>query len=737
MLSAALLLIVQVQSQAVPSIPTDSYSDSATADLVRRARSARERNERLVSAYDVRVSSRLGVGIRALARDRMLYRQEVVADIHWRRDSITTVEVIGAREGVPIAIKGDQIPDGLDGEIRDLVIDPGSDYLRLMSGDDDGFVYPLRDGAENDYRFQRGGVTTFTLGTGTRIELVALKVIPRRADFQLISGTLWFDNSTANLVRIVFRPARPFEMRRDLDPDDLNDTPSWVNAGAEIKYITVEYGLFENRWWLPRYIGIDAKGTVGSWLNAPFRMERVYEDYEVTGGTAPDSNSNFVPAGRRWIRSDHIDEDGELPDSIQSRIDDCIREESARIDSSDQRITTGRRIRNCTRYGPKADSNLSISLPEDTLDLLVSPELGEPILNMGDLVNEDEILALKDALGALPERPWEARLMLPGGTAALLQHARYNRVEGLSLGLSGGVDFGRLQLTALGRLGIADLEPNGEFTLVRPTLTQRYTLGAYRRLAPANPAANPLGSINSFRSLFAGSDDGMYFRSTGVELGGQNVESGWWSARVFAERQESAVTETDFSIPNVFDSSHRFRQNITANEVDQFGAELSLRGRWYVSPSVTLGIETTLDGEAGDAEFGRGTATARMYYTRGGPVAAAFTFSAGTSVGSPTVQRLFYLGGPSSLRGYDGGVTAGTGYWYGRAEVGNSFPAARLIGFTDIGWAGDRDNWGSGRTLIGVGVGGSVMDGLVRLDLSRAVRAPTGWRLDFYIDGAI
>jgi hypothetical protein len=30
-----------------------------------------------------------------------------------------------------------------------------------------------------------------------------------------------------------------------------------------------------------------------------------------------------------------------------------------------------------------------------------------------------------------------------------------------------------------------------------------------------------------------------------------------------------------------------------------------------------------------------------------------------------------------------------------------------------------------------------VLDGLLRMDLARALRAPTGWRLELYMDGAL
>src|SRR5215213_8294562 len=141
----AALLALPVQDTA-RRIPTDSYADPRTADLVTRARSARERNERLVTAYTATVSQRIGVGIRAISRDRMLYRQELVAKIDWKRDAKSRIEVIGAREGIPVVKRGDQVPEDLDDDVGSLVVNPAEDYLRVIGMDDDneGFVYPLR-----------------------------------------------------------------------------------------------------------------------------------------------------------------------------------------------------------------------------------------------------------------------------------------------------------------------------------------------------------------------------------------------------------------------------------------------------------------------------------------------------------------------------------------------------------------------------------------------------------------
>src|SRR5690606_39130874 len=177
MLATVTLLALALQVQAPTGIPADSYADSATRELVRQARGARERNERLVTAYRARVSQRLGIGIRALSRDRMLYRQELVADISWRRDSISTVRVIGAREGVPVATRGDQVPTSLESDVGGLVIDPASDYLRFLGSDndDDSFIYPLRQGGDALYRFRQGHTTEIGLPDRQRIRLVAVE----------------------------------------------------------------------------------------------------------------------------------------------------------------------------------------------------------------------------------------------------------------------------------------------------------------------------------------------------------------------------------------------------------------------------------------------------------------------------------------------------------------------------------------------------------------------------------
>ncbi|HLZ46178.1 MAG TPA: hypothetical protein VKQ05_10930, partial [Gemmatimonadales bacterium] len=88
-------------------------------------------------------------------------------------------------------------------------------------------------------------------------------------------------------------------------------------------------------------------------------------------------------------------------------------------------------------------------------------------------------------------------------------------------------------------------------------------------------------------------------------------------------------------------------------------------------------------------------------------------------------------------RGYGGNAESGDAFWRARLELANRWPAARGVLFVDVGHAGPREQLSLSRPLTGVGIGASFLDGLLRFDLTRATRAPTGWRLDFYTDAAL
>jgi hypothetical protein len=685
-------------------IPADAYADPRARELVALARIHRETIDRSIRSYRVLAKERIGVGIRALRRDRMLYRRELAARVEWQRDSIGRIEVLGARQAIPAALPGAQVAEDLNDAI-DLAFDPADDELMIGMSDSEFVRHPLAPGSEADYRYESGDSTTLSFPDGRTLRLYELRVIPRRQDFNLMSGSLWIESQDHAVVRALFRPARPFDFQRDI-ADESDDIPGFVGRiTAEVRYVAIEYALFDRRWWLPRLLALDATASVGSWLTTPLRFERLYADYEVQGDSTPRREP------RRTTPPDSA-ERAAARDSCKALGEDvhCECEE-------------GR----CLAF--------RLDIPKDTMLLLTNAELPPAFVGLGDsILAAGELGDIGRALGSLPAAPWQVHVEPPAW--GLL---RYNRVEALSLGVRQEIDFGRLRLAGLARIGVADWEPEVQLHLVRETGTARFRLGAYRRLAEADPATEGLGLGNSLNAFLFGRDDGAYFRAWGGELTAVPAltRPQRWELRLFAERQRAVAKETDFSIPHVFDKSEAFRDNLTAQPADAFGAALGLHmSRPLGAAGATLGADLTLDGSGGDFEFGRAALTLRANVPIAG-LAGALEVAGGTSTGTVPVQRAFFLGGPQTLRGYGGAAAAGDAFWRVRAEVANRWPAARLALFADAGRADSRTNLTFQHPLIGVGIGASFLDGLFRIDVSRAIVAPKGWRVDFYTDGIL
>jgi hypothetical protein len=723
-------LILAAQSSSADST---AYLDPTARRLVAAARARRETIDRSITSYRATMKERIGAGIRALRRDRMLYRRELALRIEWRRDSVGRIEVLGARQTVPAAKPKAEVPEDLTDDVIDYAFDPAADRLTIGFGgpserrtDDEGkperrrrarIRYPLAAGSESDYRFAAGDSSVLVFPNGRTVRLRELRVIPRRLEFHLVSGSLWIDEGSHAVVRALFRPARPFDLDEDLGDGEGgggggdNDIPGFVKPiRVEVRFITIDYGLWDGRWWLPRLIAFDGVATAGSWLQMPMRYERVYGDYEVTGDTA----ARPVPRPPRATAAD---------DSL------------ARVRCRAQGDVA------CA-CGNGACVAFRVHVPRDSAALVRSVELPPPFAGTeqgrggGDtLISTAELEDLTRGLGRLPAAPWQVRARPPRWGLG-----RFNRVEGLSLGARAGVDFGRAALEGSGRVALADGALDVEAGLLRRTGTARLRLAGYRRLAAANPAERPLGVGNSLAGLLLARDDGDYFRATGVELTGApavtSVQAYTW--RVYAERQRRAPSRTDFSLPHLVDGDQVFRPNIAADSADQLGAAVTFRAARGVDPDAARwGSEVTLDGGAGTFGFGRASVGVSLAGPLGPRLAGAVELAAGTSAGRVPVQSRWSLGGPATLRGYGGGAQTGDAFWRARVEVANRSPAARLALFADVGRAGARDRLSLRRPLVGAGIGASFVDGLLRVDLARALRSPTGWRLDCYVDGAL
>ena len=715
-------LVTAVLALQAPGRDSSAYLDPGARRLVAAARTRRETIDRSITAYRTRVRERIGVGIRALRRDRMLYRRELALRIDWRRDSVVQIEVLGARQSVPAAAPKREVPEDLKGDAGDYAFDPADDRLTIGFGNtrrdttqdstsrhrDVEFRHPLAPGSEADYKFATGDSSVVVFADGHTITLRELRIIPRRLDFQLMSGSFWIDEASHAVVRALIRPARPFDFERDVSDEDDKDIPGFVKPiKIEVRYITIDYGLWTGRWWLPRLVAMDAVATAGSFLQMPVRYERVYDEYEVTGDTA-------LPRAAR--------------PPAATAADDSVARAACHAREAVEKISCKCRNGHCLAF--------RVNIPTDSAALISSAVLPPPFGSANDtLISEGEMQELTRGLGRLPAAPWQFQVRPPRWGLA-----RYNRVEGLGLGARGDLDLGRLRLDGTAYIATTDGEPDLQAGVVHETGTARFRFAGYRRLAGVDPTARSLGIGNSLGALLLGRDDGDYFRATGAELtvAPPVTLPQRFTIRLYAETQRRALKRTDFSLPHALHDIHVFRPNITADSADQFGASLTLRTQRGIDPALPQWTaEVTLDGSVGTYRFGRASSTVRVSAPLGPNLAGAVELAGGMADGVVPVQSLWYLGGPGTIRGYGGNASRGDAFWRARLELANRWPAARVVVFADVGRAGPREQLSLARSLAGVGVGASFIDGLFRLDLTRAVRTPTGWRLDLYTDAAL
>lgn len=223
------------------TVPEDTYADPAVEALILRAQAARSRVDSTIQSLQLTFRERLYAGVSAerFRRERALYRQERAARVRLERDGDRVVRWLGARSGTPF---GDAAVS-LDDEDFDF-LRPDADRLFLQGS---WAVHPLADSAAAHYRYRSGDTLRVRLPALDRtVTLVEAVVEPREARFDLVAGSLWFDEESAQLVRAAYRPARHYE----LPGDELEGLASLLEpVTATIDYLTVDYGLQELRWW--------------------------------------------------------------------------------------------------------------------------------------------------------------------------------------------------------------------------------------------------------------------------------------------------------------------------------------------------------------------------------------------------------------------------------------------------------------------------------------------------------
>jgi hypothetical protein len=527
----------------------------------------------------------------------------------------------------------------------------------------------------------------------------------------------------------------------------MKDIPKWVMPlisplRAQVSAIAVEYGLHQGRFWLPRLQAAEGEARVSA-FRVPFKME---QSFRYTSVNALDSLPGFVVNAesardslRERLDTLHGPARDQLRDSLRvarraerDSVRNGLKQPVSQCDTSEFRVQR--------RYRFEGDRvPVAVKIPCDSRKLASSPELPPSIYDPGEELfgtrERESLIAEALSLTAQPAFGARSPTFRYG-----LAYTRFNRVEGLSVGGAVEQALGMgYSARLLGRLGLADVEPNVELSLARSNLLRTIRVTGYNRLVAANDWGDPLSFGSSLGALLFGRDDGFYYRASGAELTGTGDRGIHFDWRLFAERERTAALETQFSLANAVGNT-TFSPNIEATPGTYVGSAVRIAHSYGLDPEgLRVLSDLRLEAAASSDFYGRGavdvTLSRGLGEVAGTRLAGSLTGSVGSTIGEVPTQRLWYLGGTQTVRGQRAGAAAGNAYWLTRAELGFGIPAARPTLFADWGWAGDRNAFREvGRPLSGVGAGASFVDGLVRFDVARGLYPEKRWAANLYVE---
>jgi hypothetical protein len=711
-----------------PAVLATAFKDPAARTLLLRAREARLTQDSTLTGYDANSYERMsvGMGFKRIGRDRLLMRAERASHVMWQRGKGAIVDVTGQRSAFPMIDGIGRGDVNIAGEIGDIPYVPGRETLWIGSGlakadvSENEIIHPLATGAEAYYTYQSGDSVSFQLPGGQRIELRELRVRPRQPKWNVAVGSLWFDVASAQLVRAVYRMAQEMDImavakeeNEDMkDPDE--EIPRWVKPmilpmKANVSAITVEYGLHEGRFWLPRSQAIEGEAQV-SFMHIPFKLEQRYTYSSVNGG---EPMAEVVVAAM---------------DTATDSVSRATRRERRRTEC--ERGTSRLRLQNRSEEGLR----ILVRVPCDSVALARSSDLPKSIYDEGEAIfgtaERDALVSEALTLGAQPEWAPQKATISYG-----LAYTRFNRIEGFSTALAVDRVLGAGYSThAIFRLGVADLSPNGELWLDRTDGRRKIGVGVYRRLVASNDWGDPLGFSSSVSALLFGRDEGFYYRTWGGELTGEKDDGLIRNWRLFAEQHFDATVHTEFAIAHPGGVKGDLT-NIDAVNGTIVGLGVMHHSSYGLNPHGFRALtDLKLEGAAGSFDYSRGSLQTTLSHGLGG-LDGALTLGAGTSGGRVPIQKQFFLGGVQTVRGQKAGAAIGDSFWMTSAEIGSRSTGFRKIVFGDLGWAGSRTNFSHpGRPLSGAGVGASFMDGLIRIDLAKGIYPEKSVRANLYVE---
>jgi hypothetical protein len=706
---------------------SNAFADAAARGLISRARAARLAQDSSLQAYDAMTVQRLTIGMAfsKLGRERIFFRSDLSTRVRWSRGIGAQVNVTGKRSAAPIF--GGKTEVDIESVFSPIPYYPGRDAMWLgmdvvkETDDEDDIVNPLSSNGEAFYTYATGDSITFRLPDKTTVQLREVIVRPRKPDWHAVVGSLWFDTGSGQLVRAAFRMSQPARLIDDEDAPGIVARTFLHPAEASIEGVAIEYGLHQGRFWLPRAETIEGSMRVG-FLRVPVKIEEKFDYASV-------NTLDSLPKMRERRPLPPI------PDSLRSKGRSAERDSIQAARDKAECESTGSRSMRFDRFNGAIPMILFV--PCDTAKLAHSPQLPGSIFDSGENVfgDAERDALLKRAESMMPNIPFvPQRPKLEYGLNLL----RYNRVEGLSAAFDVTQKIAPgTELRFTPRMGTADRVFNGELSLDRTNGQGTRSISVYRRLNAVNDWGHPMTFGAGLSAFLFGRDEGFYYRSTGAELAGDNIFGREFEWRLFHEQQSDAIARTNVSVPHALGSvGFAPLDNITADRVRETGLMLRKTASFGLNPyGFRLFTDLRLEGAGGDSLFGRGaldlTLTEQI-----GKLSSAITASGGSSIGALPMQRHWFLGGTQSIRGQSPDTAQhGDAFWRGRLEIGTLVQGARPVLFGDIGWVGNRNAMRDvGVPMSGAGVGVSMLDGLMRLDVARGINPRKQWRVDFYLD---
>ena len=783
-LAFALIATTILQDSLVPPLRrrlpspeeyTNAFRDDATKAFVLRARAERLRVDSSLASYGARAYERITVGgtIGPLGGERTLATRESVGDVTWSRANGAFIAMKGQRRAINTAIP---VPNPVGDLLVPVPWYPGMDALWLPSSngptgragrdaavDTTELVHPISLGSEAYYTFALGDSVSIALPDGRRVVLRELRARPRAPRWNLTVGSYWFDSERAQLVRAIYRLSVPYDVWFEVDNalgKGEKGSPWYVRAlaqplKAELQAVTLEYGLYADRFWLPRMRRVD--GTVQA---GPAKMAVSIEQGFIYNRVNAVPSVPGIPAANLALRAlyDSLitpwQQLGRDRQTLRTAADSAkwnVRREALVKGFADynarlvqqQKLdcaATGTRYQTSTRLGSAVTTRIAV--PCDVQQLANAPELSEGMLaerRQAYASTLDD--ATRSALGLGEQAAFSPQRI---SRHVGLEYLRFNRVEALSVGGALRQQLGAgWSWEANARRSFGDRTVNAELITTRANGGQRLTLSGYRRLVQADDYGFAFGPFASLQNLLSAQDEQYYYRAAGADLvvarTGRGAGAVRTESRVFAEWQQGVGSQANVSLPWLFNRTNTFERYVIdtlpykAGRV--LGAQWRLQGaRGIEQRGWRVATAMRLEGAVGTWNYARAAADLTLSRALPGAVRASLLTSGGSSAGTLPLHRGWNIGGWQTLRGQQGGARRGNAYWMARSELQWARAGRVQPGlFVDVGWAGDRrDISRADRVLTSVGGGVGLWGLPVRVDAARPITRNGKWQVDLY-----